>query len=101
MDDLIAQKYRGIHPAPGYPACLDHSVKQDVFALLDCAQAGMQLTENHAICPPASVSGFFLSHPASRYFPVGKIGEDQLQDQATRRAIDVAALRKILASCLS
>ncbi|AGX88427.1 methionine synthase [Candidatus Symbiobacter mobilis] len=98
IDDLIAEKYQGIRPAPGYPACPDHTVKQDVFALLDCAQAGMHLTENHAIWPPASVSGFYLSHPESRYFAVGKIGEDQIQDQAARRGVDIAALRKILVS---
>jgi 5-methyltetrahydrofolate--homocysteine methyltransferase len=84
-EDMIAEKYRGIRPAPGYPACPDHSVKRDMFALLQCDEIGMGLTESLAMTPAASVSGFYLSHPDSTYFNVGKIGDDQLEDQAARR----------------
>ena len=99
--ELIAEKYRGIRPAPGYPACPDHSVKRDMFELLQAQDIGMQLTESLAMMPAASVSGFYLSHPDSTYFNVGKIGEDQLQDQARRRGADVALLQRLLASNLS
>ena len=95
--ELIAEKYRGIRPAPGYPACPDHSVKRDMFELLRADEAGMTLTESMAMMPAASVSGFYLSHPQSAYFNVGKIGEDQLQDQARRRGADVALLQRLLA----
>ncbi len=83
--DLIAEKYQGIRPAPGYPACPDHHVKRDMFALLRCDEIGMHLTENLAMSPAASVCGFYLAHPESRYFNVGTIGEDQVQDLARRR----------------
>nr|WP_255553569.1 methionine synthase [Caenimonas aquaedulcis] len=96
-DDLIAEKYQGIRPAPGYPACPDHSVKADMFRVLQADEVGMTLTESMAMMPAASVSGFYLSHPASTYFNVGKIGEDQLQDQARRRGADVAQLQRLLA----
>jgi 5-methyltetrahydrofolate--homocysteine methyltransferase len=82
--DLIAEKYRGIRPAPGYPACPDHRVKADIFKLLDCAEIGMSLTESMAMMPAASVSGFYLSHPDSTYFNVGKIGADQVADMVQR-----------------
>ena len=97
VDESIAEKYRGIRPAPGYPACPDHSVKRDMFELLQARDAGMQLTESMAMMPAASVSGFYLSHPDSTYFSVGKIGEDQLKDQARRRGADVAQLQRLLA----
>ncbi len=96
-DDMIAEKYRGIRPAPGYPACPDHSVKGPLFELLQCGEIGMGLTESLAMTPAASVSGFYLAHPGSTYFNVGKIGEDQLQDQAARRGADVAQLQRLLA----
>ena len=96
-DDLIAEKYRGIRPAPGYPACPDHSVKRDMFDLLRPLEIGMGLTESLAMMPAASVSGFYLSHPDSVYFNVGKIGEDQLLDQARRRGIERAKLERLLA----
>jgi 5-methyltetrahydrofolate--homocysteine methyltransferase len=75
---LIAEKYRGIRPAPGYPACPDHGVKADMFRVLGCEEIGMQLTESLAMTPAASVSGFYLAHPQSAYFNVGPVGEDQL-----------------------
>jgi 5-methyltetrahydrofolate--homocysteine methyltransferase len=96
-EDLIAEKYGGIRPAPGYPACPDHSVKRDMFELLQAQEIGMELTESLAMKPAASVSGFYLAHPDSTYFNVGKIGEDQLKDQAARRGADVERLSRLLA----
>jgi 5-methyltetrahydrofolate--homocysteine methyltransferase len=97
VEEEIAEKYQGIRPAPGYPACPDHSVKRDMFDVLQAQDAGMELTESLAMMPAASVSGFYMSHPQSTYFNVGKIGEDQLQDQAKRRGADVALLQRLLA----
>ena len=94
---LIAEKYTGIRPAPGYPACPDHSAKQDMFKLLQCGDIGMGLTESLAMTPAASVSGFYLGHPDSTYFSVGKIGADQLQDLAARRGMNEQALQRLLA----
>ncbi|WP_394790601.1 methionine synthase [Rhodoferax sp.] len=94
---LIAEKYTGIRPAPGYPACPDHSAKQDMFKLLQCEDIGMGLTESLAMTPAASVSGFYLGHPDSTYFSVGKIGADQLQDLAARRGMNEQALQRLLA----
>ncbi len=94
---LIAEKYRGIRPAPGYPACPDHSAKQGLFELLKPEDIGMGLTESMAMTPAASVSGFYLSHPDSVYFNVGKVGGDQLQDQARRRGAQEAQLSRLLA----
>ncbi|MDQ0027942.1 5-methyltetrahydrofolate--homocysteine methyltransferase [Variovorax paradoxus] len=96
-EDMIAEKYRGIRPAPGYPACPDHSVKRPMFDLLNCADIGMTLTESLAMMPAASVSGFYLSHPESTYFNVGRIGHDQLQDQAARRKESESDLERLLA----
>ena len=75
-DDLIRERYRGIRPATGYPACPDHAVKAPLFALLDAHAAGMSVTESYAMWPAASVSGFYLAHPDARYFAVGRIGVD-------------------------
>jgi 5-methyltetrahydrofolate--homocysteine methyltransferase len=96
-DAMIAEKYQGIRPAPGYPACPDHSVKKDMFELLRAADIGMALTESLAMTPAASVSGFYLSHPQSTYFSVGKIGDDQLQDLAKRRGAKASDLQRLLA----
>jgi 5-methyltetrahydrofolate--homocysteine methyltransferase len=98
--ELIAEKYKGIRPAPGYPACPDHTVKGDMFRVLNCADIGMALTESLAMTPAASVSGFYLAHPAATYFNVGKIGEDQLKDWARRSAQDPAQAKRALASLL-
>jgi 5-methyltetrahydrofolate--homocysteine methyltransferase len=95
--DMIAEKYQGIRPAPGYPACPDHSVKKEMFELLQAGDIGMALTESLAMTPAASVSGFYLSHPQSVYFNVGKIGEDQLQDLAKRRGENAEDLQRLLA----
>ena len=96
-DELIAERYQGIRPAPGYPACPDHSVKRAMFELLHCDEIGMGLTESLAMTPAASVSGFYLAHPDSVYFNVGKIGRDQLADMARRRGMDEAELERLLA----
>ncbi|MBK7025457.1 MAG: dihydropteroate synthase [Polaromonas sp.] len=95
--DLIAEKYQGIRPAPGYPACPDHSVKADMFKLLQCDEIGMALTESLAMTPAASVSGFYMAHPEATYFNVGKIGEDQLQDMVQRRGMVEKDLTRLLA----
>jgi 5-methyltetrahydrofolate--homocysteine methyltransferase len=99
--DLIAEKYRGIRPAPGYPACPDHTEKGPLFALLRAGDAGMTLTENYAMLPAASVSGFYLAHPDARYFAVGKIGEDQAQDYARRKVLKVDETERWLAPVLA
>ncbi len=96
-DDMIAEKYQGIRPAPGYPACPDHSAKTDLFRVLQCEEIGMGLTESLAMTPAASVSGFYIGHPESTYFNVGKIGEDQLHDMAERRGMDEKVLERLLA----
>jgi 5-methyltetrahydrofolate--homocysteine methyltransferase len=96
-EDMIREKYRGIRPAPGYPACPDHSVKRPMFDLLQCTDIGMTLTDSFAMMPAASVSGFYLGHPDSTYFNVGKIGHDQLQDMAARRDRSEAELERLLA----
>ena len=94
---LIREEYRGIRPAPGYPACPDHAVKAPLFDLLRARDLGLTLTENFAMLPAAAVSGFFLAHPEASYFAVGKIGDDQLADLAARSGRPVAALRRDLA----
>ena len=97
VTELIGEKYQGIRPAPGYPACPDHSVKKDMFALLGAGDIDMALTESLAMTPAASVSGFMLSHPDSTYFNVGKIGDDQLHDLAKRRGEKAEDLQRLLA----
>ena len=95
--DLIKEKYQGIRPAPGYPACPDHSAKQDMFALLQCDDIDMGLTSSLAMTPAASVSGFYLAHPEATYFNVGRIGEDQVRDLAQRQGVAVKDLERLLA----
>ena len=99
-DALIAERYRGIRPAPGYPACPDHLVKHDLFRVLDAHEVHMSLTESHAMWPASSVSGFYLAHPEAAYFNVGKIGEDQLHDWALRCGLSEDAARRALAPLL-
>jgi 5-methyltetrahydrofolate--homocysteine methyltransferase len=96
-DELIKEKYQGIRPAPGYPACPDHSVKKQMFELLQCQDIGMTLTESLAMTPAASVSGFYLAHPQSQYFNVGRIGDDQVQDLAKRQGVAEKDLQRLLA----
>jgi 5-methyltetrahydrofolate--homocysteine methyltransferase len=100
-EELIAEAYRGIRPAPGYPACPDHRVKRAMFEVLQAGEIGMGLTENLAMTPAASVSGFYLAHPQAAYFNVGRIGEDQLADWARRMALDEAEARRGLQSVLA
>jgi 5-methyltetrahydrofolate--homocysteine methyltransferase len=99
-EQLIAEQYRGIRPAPGYPACPDHSVKADLFRVLAAHDAGMALTESLAMTPAASVSGFYMAHPEATYFNVGRIGEDQLQDWAQRQQMALDLARRRLAPVL-
>ena len=95
--EIIREKYDGIRPAPGYPACPDHTEKQTLFSLLEVeAATGITLTENFAMTPPASVSGLYFSHPESRYFQVGKLGRDQVAEYATRKNQSVAEIEKWL-----
>jgi 5-methyltetrahydrofolate--homocysteine methyltransferase len=96
-DDLIAEKYVGIRPAPGYPACPEHVVKRDMFNVLQADEIGMMLTDSYAMDPAASVSGFYFSHPQSQYFNVGLIGEDQLRDYVARSGRTEADVRRSLA----
>ena len=98
LDDLLKIRYRGIRPAPGYPACPDHTEKRIIFDLLDAEKnTGARLTENFAMIPPAAVSGYIFSHPLSSYFNVGKIGEDQLRDYASRKNMTVEEAARWLA----
>jgi 5-methyltetrahydrofolate--homocysteine methyltransferase len=100
-DDLIAEKYQGIRPAPGYPACPDHTAKAALFKLLNAkANADMELTENFAMTPAASVAGFYLAHPQVKYFAVSKIGRDQLEDWAQRSGMPVKEAERWLAPLL-
>jgi 5-methyltetrahydrofolate--homocysteine methyltransferase len=94
-EELIRERYRGIRPAPGYPACPNHDLKSDLFRLLDAERAlGARLTESWAMTPPASVAGFYFAHPEARYFGVGRIGADQIADYAARRGITLAEARR-------
>ena len=90
-DELIREKYKGIRPAPGYPACPEHSLKDTLFALMGTTdRTGITLTESFAMLPTASVSGFYFAHPESSYFGVARIGKDQLADYAIRRGVPIA-----------
>ena len=97
VDALIKEQYRGIRPAPGYPACPDHTVKADMFHLLQCDEIEMKLTDSFAMQPAAAVSGYYLGHPQAQYFSVDKIGVDQLEDMAKRRSLPTAYLERWLA----
>jgi 5-methyltetrahydrofolate--homocysteine methyltransferase len=97
-EDLIHERYRGIRPAPGYPACPDHTEKPLLFELLHAEKnASIHLTENFAMWPASSVSGFYFSHPESTYFGIGKIAEDQLIDYANRKNMDIPTMKRWLA----
>jgi len=96
-EELIQEKYQGIRPAPGYPACPDHSVKRAIFELLQCQDIGMTLTDSMAMTPAASVSGFYLAHPEAKYFNVGRIGDDQVHDLAQRQGVAEKDLQRLLA----
>ena len=96
-DDLVRENYRGIRPAPGYPACPDHSEKRALFNLLDAERkAGIELTENFAMTPASSVSGFYFAHPQSKYFAVGKIGRDQMNEYSLRKNVSMREIERII-----
>ncbi|MBN1132924.1 MAG: methionine synthase [Bacteroidales bacterium] len=101
MEELFLEKYRGIRPAHGYPACPDHSEKEVLFRLLNAEKQGIHLTENYSMVPTASVSGLIFAHPESKYFFVGKIGRDQVEDYAGRKGKSVHEVEKLLASNLN
>jgi 5-methyltetrahydrofolate--homocysteine methyltransferase len=101
MKDIIREKYRGIRPAPGYPACPDHTEKPPLFELLNATElTGIKLTESNAMFPASSVSGHYFNHPDSKYFAVGKIAKDQIEDYAARKGIPAAESEKWLAPYL-
>jgi 5-methyltetrahydrofolate--homocysteine methyltransferase len=101
-DVLIAERYQGIRPAPGYPACPDHTEKRTLFGLLGAeSRTGIQLTESYAMVPAASVSGWYIAHPESRYFGLGRIGRDQVEDYAIRKGLSVAEVEAWLGPNLS
>ncbi len=100
-DALIAEAYRGIRPAPGYPACPDHTEKGELFRTLDATEAiGLRLTENYAMVPTAAVSGYYFAHPEARYLGIGRIGRDQVEDYAARKGMDIETMERWLASQL-
>jgi len=102
LDALIGEKYRGIRPAPGYPAQPDHTEKRTLFDLLDAtAAAGIELTESYAMTPPASVSGLYFAHPAAHYFGVGRIERDQAEDYARRKGFSLVETERWLAPILN
>jgi 5-methyltetrahydrofolate--homocysteine methyltransferase len=96
MEDLHAERFRGIRPAFGYPASPDHSEKRELFDLLDASQAGLALTESFAMTPAAAVSGLIFAHPSARYFTVGRVGRDQVREYAERRGLDLAEVERWL-----
>ncbi|HWK38458.1 MAG TPA: vitamin B12 dependent-methionine synthase activation domain-containing protein, partial [Hyphomicrobium sp.] len=101
-DDLILEKYRGIRPAPGYPAQPDHTEKATIWKLMDVhAKIGMELTESYAMWPGAAVSGFYFAHPDSHYFGVGKVERDQVEDYAARKGWTVEETERWLAPVLN
>ena len=93
---LIREQYRGIRPAPGYPACPEHSLKRTLFDLLGAHDTGLELTESFAMLPTAAVSGFYFGHPQAEYFGVARIGADQVKDYAARRGVDLAQAERWL-----
>ena len=100
-EDLIKEKYRGIRPAPGYPSCPDHTEKATLWRLLDAEKStGVSLTENFAMNPPSSVSGYYFAHPQSRYFPLGPISREQVKDYAERRGETLEYMEKWLSPSL-
>jgi 5-methyltetrahydrofolate--homocysteine methyltransferase len=101
-EELIRERYRGIRPAPGYPACPDHTEKRLLFDLLQAEKnAGILLTETFAMCPASSVSGFYFAHPEAKYFAVGKIGRDQVEDYARRKQMDIRVIERWLSPNLN
>src|SRR5262249_56632356 len=95
-EELIEERFRGIRPAFGYPACPDHTEKAKLFALLGAEDVGLALTETFAMTPAASVSGLYFAHPEARYFSVGRIGRDQVEDYAERQGVPVTEAERAL-----
>ena len=94
---LLKEKYQGIRPAPGYPACPEHSEKRKIFDILDCENSvGIKLTESYAMYPTAAVSGYYFGNPDIKYFAVGKISEDQVSDYAKRKSREVSDIERLL-----
>jgi 5-methyltetrahydrofolate--homocysteine methyltransferase len=101
-EDLIKERYQGIRPAPGYPACPDHTEKAALFDLLDAtAQTSVSLSENYAMSPASAVSGFYFAHPEARYFGLGKIDRDQVESYAERKGMTVAEIERWLSPVLN
>jgi 5-methyltetrahydrofolate--homocysteine methyltransferase len=101
-DEMLAEKYQGIRPAPGYPACPEHSEKRVLFDLLRAEKhTGVELTENFAMTPPAAVSGFYFAHPDAQYFNVGRIGKDQVMDYSQRTGHELADMERLLSTQLN
>jgi len=101
-EDLIYERYRGIRPAPGYPACPEHTEKAKIWQLLDAeTHTGAKLTESFAMYPASSVSGYYFNHPESKYFAIGKISRDQVEDYAARKEVSVEEAEKWLAPNLA
>ena len=101
-DELIAEKYRGIRPAPGYPACPEHTEKGPLFELLQAQlNAGITITESFAMLPTAAVSGFYFSHPHAQYFATGKVDKDQVENYAQRKGMTLEEAERWLAPVLS
>ena len=101
LEALLHEQYKGIRPAPGYPACPEHSEKLTLFNLLDVNKTGITLTENYAMYPGASVSGYYFAHPEAQYFAVSRISHDQIEDYASRKKLSVKEVEKLLASNLN
>jgi len=101
VERLLAEEYQGIRPAPGYPACPEHSEKTTLFRLLSAEAASVKLTENYAMYPAASVSGFYFAHPGSKYFNVGRVSPDQVRDYADRKQLTIQQVERLLASNLN
>jgi 5-methyltetrahydrofolate--homocysteine methyltransferase len=100
-EELISEEYQGIRPAPGYPACPDHTEKRALFDLLQAERIGITLTESFAMYPASSVSGWYFSHPDAKYFGLGKIAKDQVEDYAKRKGMDLETAEKWLAPVLN
>jgi 5-methyltetrahydrofolate--homocysteine methyltransferase len=101
-EDLIRERYRGIRPAPGYPACPDHTEKRTLFDLLRVeTHTGITLTESFAMLPAAAVSGWYFAHPDAKYFAVGKIGKDQVEDYARRKGMELRTMERWLSPNLN
>ncbi|HOP12561.1 MAG TPA: methionine synthase [Lentimicrobium sp.] len=101
LPDILAEKYQGTRPAPGYPACPEHSEKRRIFDLLKAEESGIHLTENYAMMPVASVCGYYFSHPGSQYFNAGRISRDQIEAYASRKGLSPAETEKLLAQNLN